>query len=70
MPKSVSLTTPSSRTITFSGFRSRWTTPAACACSSASAMGSRQAAASSGGSKGWASAKARRVWPRMNSVTR
>src|SRR5207244_1531110 len=41
MPKSVSFTTPSSRTMTFSGFTSRCTTPAACACSSASAMGSR-----------------------------
>ena len=70
MPKSVSFTTPSSRTMTFSGFTSRCTTPAACACSSASAMGSRHAAASSGGWKGVPSAKSRSVRPRMNSVTR
>ena len=52
MPKSVSFTTPSSRTMMFSGLRSRWTTPAACACCSASAIGSRHAAANSGGIEG------------------
>ena len=35
MPKSSTFTSPSSRMITFSGFTSRWTTPARCAAASA-----------------------------------
>ena len=37
-PKSSTLTTPSSRTITLAGLRSRWTMPASCAASRASAI--------------------------------
>ncbi|MFT3764112.1 MAG: hypothetical protein QM820_01115 [Minicystis sp.] len=37
MPKSSTFTAPSSRTITFSGFTSRWTSPARCAAPSARA---------------------------------
>ena len=37
-PKSSTLTVPSSRTLMFAGFRSRWTMPCSCAASSASAI--------------------------------
>ena len=37
-PKSKTLTVPSSRTLMFAGFKSRWMTPASCAASSASAI--------------------------------
>ena len=71
MPKSISLRTPSSRTITFSGLRSRWMTPASCACASAPASSWTTIAASSGGQEplplGEAVAASA---PRMYSVTR
>ena len=37
-PKSSTFTVPSARTLMFAGFRSRWTMPASCAASSASAI--------------------------------
>jgi hypothetical protein len=37
-PKSSTLTVPSRVTLTFAGFRSRWTIPPSCAASSASAI--------------------------------
>ena len=37
-PKSSTLTVPSSRTLMFAGFRSRWMIPCSCAASSASAI--------------------------------
>ncbi len=57
MPKSISFRTPSSRTITFSGLRSRWMTPASCACPSARASCWITSAASSGGKRRSRSAK-------------
>lgn len=69
MPKSMSLRTPSSRTMTFSGLRSRWMTPASCACASAAASSWMTMAASSGGSMGPSSRNVFSVWPRMYSVT-
>ncbi len=44
-PKSSTFTTPSGRTLTLAGFRSRWTMPASCAASSASGDLMRDAAA-------------------------
>jgi len=38
-PKSSTFTLPSGATITFAGFRSRWTIPRSCAAPSASASG-------------------------------
>ena len=69
MPKSISLSTPSSRTMTFSGFRSRWMTPSSCACASAAASSWMIIAASSGGSRPPSSRYCRSVRPRMYSVT-
>ena len=37
-PKSSTFTVPSPRTLTFAGFKSRWTIPSSCAASSASAI--------------------------------
>ena len=72
MPKSVSLTAVRSPswTITFSGFRSRWMTPAAWAWARASARARPTSRPTSGLAKPVFWAKARRVCPRMNSVTR
>ena len=72
MPKSASLTegrSPDSAIITFSGFRSRWMTPAAWAWTSASARASPMSAPHSGSGIPSSSAKARRVRPWTNSVT-
>ena len=64
MPKSISFRTPSSRSMTFSGLRSRCTTPAWWAWASATGdLVDRTAAASSGGQQRSRSTKARRVSP-------
>ncbi len=70
IPKSISLSTPSSRTIAFSGFRSRWITPCSCAWASASARVCTTIAAISGTANGWSVENCRSVCPRMYSVTR
>ncbi len=72
MPKSASFTArrpPSSETMMFSGFRSRWMTPAAWAWTSASASARPMSAPTSGDPMPTSSAKARSVRPWMNSVT-
>jgi len=48
-PKSSTLTVPSSRTLMFCGFRSRWTMPCSCAASSASMIWRAMAIASARG---------------------
>ena len=48
-PKSSTFTVPSARTLTFAGFRSRWTMPCSCAASSASAICRAIGSASSSG---------------------
>jgi hypothetical protein len=66
-PKSSTLTTPSGRTMTFSGLMSRWTIPAACAATSAPTTGTARSSAS-----GTASApretRARSVSPSTHSI--
>ena len=52
MPKSMSLMSPSSRIMTFSGFTSRWMTPNWCACSSARATSEAIISATSGKGSG------------------
>ena len=49
-PKSSTFTVPSARTLMLAGFRSRWTTPASCAPSSAAAICARWAALRPAGS--------------------
>ena len=48
MPKSISLMRPSVRTMTFSGFTSRWRTPTPCAWPSALHTSTQIIAATSG----------------------
>ena len=50
IPKSASFGRPSSSKRTLAGFRSRWTTPRACACASPAAMPAAMASVSSSGS--------------------
>ena len=69
-PKSATLTSPSRRTMTFSGLTSRWIMPAACAARSASRIGSRMASDSRAvsGDSSWMTS--RRVLPSMSSIAR
>ncbi len=69
-PKSATLTSPSAESSTFSGFTSRWTTPARCAAASACATGSHTARACAGVSRPRSRSSARRVRPRTSSITR
>ena len=72
-PKSATLTVPpcaSSAMRTFSGFTSRWTSPARCAAASAEMTGSSRARARAGGIGDSLRRTSRRVWPGTYSITR
>ena len=67
MPKSSTLTTPSSLTMTFSGLMSRWTSPRSCAAASARAVSMSQRSLISRGTL-LSPTYVRRVRPEMNSI--
>ena len=69
MPKSSTFTTPSARTMTFSGFTSRWTMPARWAASSARAMSTSQRRRCSAGTPA-RPMKARSGVPATSSIAR
>ena len=69
MPKSVSSTWPSSASITFAGFTSRCTIPAACAASSASSSAAATRAACATDSGPYCSTCSSSVWPATSCIT-
>ena len=67
-PKSSTFTVPSGRTLTFAGFRSRWTMPSSCAASSAEAICFASGSASPSAMGPWAMSSAS-VCPSTSSST-
>jgi hypothetical protein len=68
-PKSRSFTFPSGVSLTFAGFKSRWTIPCSCAASRASAI-CRAMASASGGRSGPEASRAVRSSPGTSSMAR